>query len=251
MTAFFRGLGDFVIFSGQVLGRTFSARYSFRSLVEQMYRVGVESLTVVNLCAFFIGLVMVLQTAALLARLGAKTEVATIVTAAFVREIGPVFTAVMFCGRVGTGIAAEIGSMVVTEQVDAYRAFGADPIAKLATPRVLATFIMLPALTAIADLVGIFSGFLMGLVEFGIYGDVYLRHSLEALDRLDVIMSLTKGAVFGLTIGLIASYKGFRTRQATEAVGQSTTETMVACVLAVLVADVVLTRFFLLLGNGA
>ena len=249
MANFLTTIGDFAFFSADVLRRVFSCRYTWRSLVDQMYRVGVESLTVVNLCAFFIGLVMVLQSTFLLARFGAKEQVATIVTLSFVREIGPVFTAIMFSGRVGTGIAAELGSMVVTEQIDAYRAFGSDPVARLATPRVLATTLMLPALTAIANLVGVFSGFLLSVLQSRIFGHLYIKNSILALDGLDVVSSLGKAVTFGLIIGLISTYKGFRTRKATEAVGESTTETMVACVLAVLVSDFFLTKFFLTLGN--
>ncbi|MEM7230798.1 MAG: ABC transporter permease [Planctomycetota bacterium] len=246
----FESLGEFVLYSCRVLSRAMSGRGgSTRSLVEQMHRVGVESLVVVILCAFSIGLVMVLQSAHLLARYGAKAQVATLMSAAFVREIGPVFTAIMFSGRVGTGIAAEIGSMVVTEQVDAYRSFGTDPIGHLAAPRVLASFIMLPALTVVADVVGIFSGFLMGLVQIDVPGHIYIDNSLSALRGLDVISSVTKGAVFGLVVGLVATFIGLRTRRATEAVGESTTRTMVVCVLAVLLVDVLLTKIFLSFGD--
>ena len=137
MKIFLTSVGNFGIFSGSVFTRISRKKVRFGELIRQMYRVGVDSLSVVDLCALFIGLVLVLQTSSLLARFGAEGQVATIVGAAFVREIGPVFAAIMFAGRVGTGVAAEIGSMVVTEQVDAYRAFGRDPVAKLALPRVL------------------------------------------------------------------------------------------------------------------
>lgn len=247
MKSFFSELGQFVRYSLGVIGRCFSGGYSLRALKDQMYRIGVESLTVVNLCSFFIGMVLVIQTAAELARFGAKTEVSSIISAAFVREIGPVFAAIMFTGRIGTGIAAEIGSMVVTEQIDAYRVFGADPVARLAVPRVLATVLMLPALTVIASVVGIFSGFLLAVFYMKVSGSLYLNSGLESIYTLDVVACVTKGAVFGLLIGLIATYTGFRTRRATEAVGVSTTTTMVQGVLAVLVVDLMLTQFFLLL----
>ena len=134
MKPFLISVGDFGIFSGGVFKRIAVRKTFSGELLRQMYRVGVNSLSVVDLCAFFIGLVLVLQTSSLLARFGAEGQVATIVGAAFVREIGPVFAAIMFAGRVGTGVAAEISSMVVTEQVDAYRAFGIDPVSKLALP---------------------------------------------------------------------------------------------------------------------
>jgi phospholipid/cholesterol/gamma-HCH transport system permease protein len=245
MRNFFSTLGDFVKFSGEVIRKIFTRRYTTSACVTQMHRIGVESLTVVNLCVFFIGLVLVLQTAAELARFGAKVEVSSIICASFVREIGPVFAAIMFTGRSGTSIAAELGSMVVTEQIDAYRMFGADPIAKLAVPRVLATTLMLPALTVIACVVGIFSGFLLSIVHLGVPGSLYLHYGLENVTRVDVAACITKGTIFGLLIGLIATCVGFRTAQATAAVGVSTTRTMVAGVLAILIADLILTKFFL------
>jgi phospholipid/cholesterol/gamma-HCH transport system permease protein len=254
MRALLVSVGDFGIFSAAVLRRvasrrTFVHRGGFHDLVAQMHRVGVESLTVVNLCALFIGFVLVLQTAYLLSKFAAQGEVGMIVSAAFVREIGPVFAAIMFAGRVGTGIAAEIGSMVVTEQVDAYQAFGVDPLRRLAAPRVLATALMLPALTAIAVLVGIFAGYLLAITELDMSGAVYLEKSKQALEQIDLVESLIKSAVFGLLIGLVATYCGFRTARATEEVGASTTRSMVASVLGVLIADFVLTKFFLTIAD--
>lgn len=248
MKLFLISVGDFGIFSGGVFKRISFRKVGSGELLKQMYQVGVNSLSVVDLCAFFIGLVLVLQTSSLLARFGAEGQVATIVGAAFVREIGPVFAAIMFAGRVGTGVAAEISSMVVTEQVDAYRAFGLDPIAKLALPRVLATALMLPALTAISCLVGISGGFLLAYAESGVPAPVYVAKCLDALTPIDIVASLTKGAVFGILIGLISTYCGFSTARTTEGVGESTTRAMVTSVLVVLIADLVLTKFFMLLA---
>jgi phospholipid/cholesterol/gamma-HCH transport system permease protein len=246
-------LGDFTLFSGSVLKRVFSRQYSLGGLLEQMRRIGVESLTVVNLCALFIGLVLVLQTYHQLARFGATAQVAAIIGVAFVREIGPVFAAVMFAGRVGTAIAAELGSMVVTEQIDAYRSFGLDPLAKLAAPRVLAAALMLPCLTVIADLIGVFSAYLLSILQFGIPSGVFLSKTLNALTPMDVLASVTKGLVFGVLIGLIAVHAGLRARRTTEAVGQATTTAMVTSVLAVLGVDFVIAKVFLALeelGRG-
>ncbi|MBI4604099.1 MAG: ABC transporter permease [Planctomycetes bacterium] len=250
MKSFFSSLGELFVYAAVVARRVFSRRYSWGSLVHQMHRIGVESLTVVNLCAFFIGLVLVVQTQSMLKRFGAETQVSKVVTASFVREIGPVFAAIMFTGRSGTGIAAELGSMVVTEQIDAYRVFGVDPVARLAVPRILATVLMLPALTVIANVVGIFSGFL--IVVFGLHesGTMYLRNASEILAPLDIVCCIVKGLVFGFTIGLVATHIGFKTERATEAVGTSTTRTMVQGVLAILIVDLVITKGFLLLGEA-
>jgi len=245
----FCAFGEFFCYSFDVARKFFSRRYSLAACTSQMYRVGVESLSVVNLCAFFIGLVLVVQTASMLARFGAKTQVSMIISASFVREIGPVFAAIMFTGRIGTGIAAEIGSMVVTEQIDAYRTFGADPVAKLAVPRVLATTFMLPALTLISSIIGIFSGYLVGVFFMGMEANVYIRNTLNTLTRVDVISCVVKGCVFGLMVGLISTHAGFRTGRATEAVGVSTTRTMVEGVLSILIVDLILTKFFLIVGG--
>jgi phospholipid/cholesterol/gamma-HCH transport system permease protein len=247
MSTFFTSLGEFCEFSGQVLRRVFSRRYTFRTLTGEMHRIGVESLTVVNLCSFFIGLVMVIQMQSMLKRYGAESQVGKVLTASFVLEIGPVFAAIMFTGRIGTGIAAELGSMVVTEQIDAYRVFGADPIGRLAVPKVLATTLMLPALTVIANVVGIFSGFLLVVFQQGEPGRLYVADSLAILGHLDVICCIVKGIVFGLVVGLIATHSGFKTARATSAVGLSATRTMVQGVLAILITDLVLTKIFLIL----
>jgi phospholipid/cholesterol/gamma-HCH transport system permease protein len=250
MVSLISELGAFARYSGQVLKRIARGGYTFRHLLDQMHRIGVESLTVVNLCAFFIGLVMVVQTAAMLARFGAKQQLSGIISASFVREIGPVFAAIMFTGRIGTGIAAEIGSMVVTEQVDAYRVFGADPLSRIAAPRVLATVLMLPALTVVASLIGIISGFLMAVLEQEPGRQLYMENALSALSVTDVSGCLLKGACFGLLVGLVATYLGFRTPRATEAVGISATNTMVHGVLGILVVDLILTKLLLLFGDG-
>jgi phospholipid/cholesterol/gamma-HCH transport system permease protein len=250
MKSFFSSLGAFAFYCVRVLRRVCSGGYGTRAVTHQMHRIGVESLSVVNLCAFAIGLVLVVQTSALLARFSAQAEMPTIIGVSFVREIGPIFAAIMFCGRVGTGIAAEIGSMVVTEQIDAYRAFGADPLTKLAVPRVLAMTVMLPALTIIACVVGISSGYFVTLLHReSISGFLYVEHSLSQLSRVDILGVLLKGASFGAAIGLIATYIGFRTPPATEAVGIAATNTMVRSVLAVLVLDIILTQALLLAGG--
>ena len=249
MRELFETLGDFSRYSLGIVRRIFGPNYLFSALTRQMHRIGVESLTVVNLCAFFIGLVLVIQTTALLARFDAKTEVSTILSASFIREIGPVFAAIMFAGRIGTGIAAEIGSMVVTEQIDAYRAFGADPLARLGAPRVLATALLLPALPIIACVVGVFSGFLVVVFQLGVSKENFVAKAVAALGTIDLVACVVKAGVFGLMIGLIATYTGFRTSRETEAVGLATTATMVRCVLTILFTDLFLTKLFLNLGG--
>lgn len=238
-------LGDFGQFSGEVLRAIFRRRFTGRSVLRQMDRVGVESLTVVNLCAFFIGLVMVIQMASLLKRFNAETEVSTVIGLSFVREIGPVFAAIMFTGRIGTAIAAELASMLASEQIDALRVMGANPISRLVAPRVLASVLMLPALTIVADLVGIFSGYVAAAFAIGMTPGEYLNKTLMNLLPSDIGLSMVKAVCFGLFIGLISTYMGLRSGRSTEAVGTATTGTMVNGVLGILFMDFLLTKVFL------
>jgi phospholipid/cholesterol/gamma-HCH transport system permease protein len=238
-------LGDFGLFAGDVFKAVLSRRFSLRSFLRQMDRVGVESLTVVNLCSFFIGMVLVVQIVHLLVRFGAKAEVSSVIGLSFVREIGPVFAAIMFTGRIGTGIAAELGSMQATEQVDALRVMGVDPMARLVAPRVLASVAMLPALTAIATLVGMWAGWLAAFFTIQLGPVQFLNKALARLEPLDITSSMVKAVSFGLIVGLIATYMGMRSQRNTEAVGTATTRTMVAGVLAILMVDFVLTKLFL------
>jgi phospholipid/cholesterol/gamma-HCH transport system permease protein len=242
-------LGDFWLFTRGVFRAIVLKRFPLAAFLRQMDRVGVESLTVVNLCSFFIGMVLVAQIAALLARFGAKTEVSSIIGLSFVREIGPVFAAIMFTGRIGTGIAAELGSMQATEQIYALRVMGADPVARLVAPRVLASLVMLPVLTAIADLVGIFSGYLAAIFSVQVGPAQFLNKALGKLVALDVVSSMVKALCFGIIIGLIATYMGLKAERSTEAVGAATTRTMVGGVLGILFVDFILTKLFLGLSS--
>ncbi len=241
----FARLGDFFQFCGSTFRAAVTRRLSGRGFIRQMDRVGVESLTVINLCSFFISLVLVVQIAAILSRFGAKTEVSSVIGVSFVREIGPVFAAIMFTGRIGTGMAAELASMLATEQIDALRVMGANPMSLLVVPRVLASVVMLPALTAVANLVGIFSGYLGAMFTVGMGPAEFTHKALEKLDRLDITASLVKPLCFGLLIGLVATYMGMRSEGTTEAVGKATTRTMVVGVLGILAIDFVLTKIFL------
>ena len=241
----FAPLGDFLQFCGSAFKAATTRRLSARGFIRQMDRVGVESLSVINLCAFFISLVLVIQMVNMLSRFGAKTEVSSLIGVSFVREIGPVFAAIMFTGRIGTGMAAELASMLATEQIDALRVMGANPMSLLVVPRVLASVVMLPALTAVANLVGIFSGYLGAMFTVGISPGEFARKALEKLDRVDITASIVKPLCFGLLIGLVATYMGLRSEGTTESVGKATTRTMVVGVLGILGADFVLTKIFL------
>lgn len=221
----------------------------FRDVLGQMSRIGVDSLTIVNVCAIFTAIVLTLQTAYELMRFGAHLYISRIVGVAFLREIGPVFTALMIAGRIGSGIAAELGSMQVTEQVDALRAMGADPFRRLVAPRVLGTLLMVPALTLITNVLGIAAGLVTARLGLGVTPAEYMSTCLNALIPLDLLSGLLKGACFGLLIGMIATFVGLETERATEAVGSSTTKAMVMCAYAILIGDFVLTKMIFLLAD--
>lgn len=244
----FISLGDFGVFAWRALKTCVCKPPRLREVLRQMDRIGVDSLTIVNVCAIFTGIVMTLQTAIELVRFGAHIYISRIVGLAFLRELGPVFTALMVSGRVGSGIAAELGSMQVTEQVDALRAMGADPMRHLVAPRLIATVIMVPCLTLIADLLGIASGLMTAYLALGIGPSQYIGACLEAMVPLDLLAGLSKSVLFGLLIGLVSTYIGLATERATEAVGRSTTKAMVSCAYAILIADFMLTKIFFLLA---
>ncbi len=240
-------LGLFGIFTWRTARCLVRGGIPLHHVLRQMSRVGVESLTIVNVCAIFTSIVLTLQTAYELMRFGAHHYISRIVGIAFLREIGPVFTALMIAGRIGSGIAAELGSMQVTEQVDALRAMGADPFRHLVLPRVIATTIMVPALTLITDALGIAAGMLTSQVALGVAPARYLSTCVEVLQPLDLISGVGKGLCFGLLIGLVATFVGLQTERATEAVGRSTTRAMVTCAYAILIGDFLLTKTFFLL----
>lgn len=221
---------------------------SVRDLCKQIVWIGVNSLPIVLLTAIFSGMVLALQTAYGLHRFGAKNYVGNVVGLALVRELGPVLTAIMLAGRVGAGIAAEIASMVVTEQVDAIRCLGANPIRKLVTPRLLAGTISMPLLVGVANIVGIYGGLLVAVYELNISAYTYYRSYLYAVLIHDVVDGLIKSAVFGFLVVSIACYKGLKCRGGTEGVGLTTTSAVVTGSITVFVSNFFLTKLLILLN---
>ena len=214
-------------------------------IVEQLDQVGVRSLSIVNLTALFMGMVLALQLGNFLARFGAQIFVSRVVGVSLLRELSPVLTALMVGGRVGAGITAELGAMSVTEQIDAIRSLGADPVRKLVVPRVIALLIMLPLLTAIADAVGLAGGCLIAVTELGSTVEFYRTTLVQALGFSDFFSGLGKAVFFAYFIGIIACYNGMRVRGGADGVGRATTATVVGASVAVLVADFFLSKIFL------
>jgi phospholipid/cholesterol/gamma-HCH transport system permease protein len=214
-------------------------------ILEQLYQIGVRSLSIVNLTAVFMGMVLALQMGNFLAKFGAQIFVSRIVGVSLLRELAPVLTALMVGGRVGAGITAELGTMSVTEQIDAVRALGADPVRKLVVPRMIALMIMLPLLTVIADAVGVAGGCLISVAELGLSIEFYTRTLLQALTFSDFLSGVGKAAFFAYFIGIIACHNGLMVRGGADGVGRATTATVVAASVAVLVADFFLSKLFL------
>ncbi|MFN3466869.1 MAG: MlaE family ABC transporter permease [Candidatus Brocadiales bacterium] len=215
-------------------------------VLQEADNIGTKSLFLVNTIALFSGMVLALQGVYTMRRYGAELYVGSLVSLTLVRELGPVLTAIMVGGRAGSGMAAEIGSMQVTEQIDAMRALGANPVKKLVTPRMLAAMITLPLLTVSADVVGIFGGLVIALIELPIDTNFYLNTIWTTVTINDFLSGIGKTIFFGFLIALFGCYYGLYTKGGTTGVGRSTTMTVVTVSIAVLISDFFLTKIFLL-----
>jgi phospholipid/cholesterol/gamma-HCH transport system permease protein len=218
--------------------------YALRGFVAQLDHIAVRSVSIVAVAGLFVGLVLALQTAYGLARFGAKGTVGIIVGLSMVRELGPVVTAVLVGGRVGSGFTAELGSMKVTEQIDAMRALGVNHIQRLVVPRVLGTMLALPVLTLIASTLGVFGGMVISHYEFNVDYHTYFTSLTNYIRIADMLDGLSKTVVFGLLIAIIGCRNGLATRGGTEGLGRATTDTVVKAALAVFISDFFLTKFF-------
>jgi phospholipid/cholesterol/gamma-HCH transport system permease protein len=235
---------DFNSLAGRALRNVFRAPHYSDDIALQMDIIGVGSLPIVILTGFFSGLVITMQMSRALAQYGATDQVGQIVSITLVRELGPVLTALLVAGRNASGIASELGSMKVTEQIDAMRALGTDPVQKLVTPRMIATCVMLPMLTIIADFVGMFGGYVIAYFSLGITSSQYWTNAYQALAYNDVVQGLLKPFVFAFVISLVGCYYGLRTSGGTQGVGRSTTEAVVVASVWIFVITALLTRIF-------
>jgi phospholipid/cholesterol/gamma-HCH transport system permease protein len=218
-----------------------------RDVVEQFDAIGVGSLTVVLLTGAFTGAGLALQSGLTLDQFGARSMVGRLVSASMVKELGPVLTALMVTGRVGSGIAAELGSMVVTDQISALRALGTDPIRKLVLPRILAGLIMVPVLTAISIAVGMVGGAIVSITELKVAWSIYWNEVVAGLYTQDIWMGILKPFVLGFVIVSIGCHVGMRTRGGTQGVGRATTNAVVAGSVAVLAVDFFVTKILIVL----
>ena len=222
-------------------------RFPALETLRQVEAIGSRSMTIVLLTALFTGMVLALQTGFALARFGAKPYVGAVVGLSLVRELAPVLTALMVAGRVGAGIAAEIGSMAVTEQIDAIRSMGADPVQKLVLPRMIAATISLPLLTILAAVLGVIGGMLISASQFGITPSFYLQTIYANVTVNDFLSGIAKTFVFGWIIAMVGCYFGLQTTGGTVGVGRATTQAVVLASISVLISDFFLTMLLLLL----
>ncbi len=233
---------EYVQLCGTAIRFAFSRPFYRHDFVEQLDSIGMGSLTVVLLTGFFTGAVLALQSGMTLDQFGARPFVGRLISASMIKELGPVLTGLMLAGRVGSGIAAEIGSMVVTDQVSALRALGTDPIRKLVVPRILAGTLMAPVLTIVADTVGILGGWLIAVYQLRVASSLYWKSVTEALYIQDVWMGLLKPFVLGFVIVSIGCHVGLRTKGGTAGVGRATTNAVVASSVMVIAVDFFVTR---------
>ena len=236
------GLAELV---GEAILDCFSRPFYGTEVMRQMDELGVKSVAITGITALFTGMVLALQTAYSLEAFGGKMFVGRVVSLSLVRELGPVLTALMVGGRVGSGITAEIGSMTVTEQVDALRAMAISPSRRLVVPRVVAVVMMMPVLTAIADALGILGGLAIAVLELRMTFQDYFTSILQQLSISDISSGLSKTLFFGFEIAAIGCYNGLQVEGGAAAVGRATTRTVVLASISILVSDFFLTKLFL------
>lgn len=222
---------------------TFTPPVKFRSIFKQMEFVGVQSLFVVVLTGSFTGMVLALQSFNALKRFGAESLVGPTVALSMARELGPVLTGLMVTGRAGSAMATEIGTMRVTEQIDALVTMAVNPVKYLVVPRILAGIFMFPVLTVIADFVGVVGGYMVGVRLLGINAGVYIGRTVDFVHLEDIFSGLTKSIVFGLITTLVANYYGFYTTGGAEGVGRAATSSVVLASVLILVSDYIMSSF--------
>jgi phospholipid/cholesterol/gamma-HCH transport system permease protein len=247
VSRFLATIGGVVLLTAQCGRALFRRPFEVREVIRQIESLGLKSLSIAILTATFTGMVMCLQFNWGLARFGAKEFVGRVIGISIARELGPVLTALMVGGRIGSGMAAELGSMAVTEQIDAIRALGADPIKKLVLPRVLASIIVLPLLTVVADLVAFGGAAIVATMESGVTIEFFQQSAVQSMKLQDFTSGIGKTFVFGWIIAIIGCRNGMETAGGTEGVGQSTTRTVVTTSVLILASDYFLTKLFMML----
>ena len=240
---------DYADLSSRALANIVGGPHYFQDTLEQMDDVGVGSLPIILLSGFFIGAVMVLQTGAQFVRFGQTSLTGDVVSLALVRELGPAITGLLVAGRCSSGMASELGSMLVTEQVDAMRAMGTDPSRKLVTPRLIAALVTVPLLTTMMDFVGLLGGCVASVFSLRLDAVTFWRRSIQVLEFPDLMQGFSKAVAFAFILATVGCYKGLTVRGGTQGVGRATTQSVVISSVLIICADLFLTKLSLYLAN--
>jgi phospholipid/cholesterol/gamma-HCH transport system permease protein len=241
---FLAATGRIVVFAATALGSSVRPPFYPRLILRQMVDIGYYSLPVVGLTATFTGMVLALQTYTGFSRFAAENAVATVVVLSMTRELGPVIAGLMVAGRIGAAIAAEIGTMRVTDQIDALTTLSTNPYKYLVAPRLIAGLATLPMLVLVADVIGVFGGFLVGTYKLDFNAANYLARTIEYLQTMDVVSGLVKAGVFGFLVALMGCYHGYHSRGGAQGVGAATTYAVVSASILILVFNYVITEAF-------
>ncbi|SMF00382.1 phospholipid/cholesterol/gamma-HCH transport system permease protein [Tistlia consotensis] len=242
--AFLAVTGRLVMFASQALSHCFRPPFFGRLIVRQMIEIGYYSLPVVGLTAIFTGMVLALQSYTGFARFSAESAIPNVVVVSITRELGPVLASLMVAGRIGAAMAAEIGTMRVTEQIDALVTLATNPFKYLVAPRLIAGVVTLPMLVLVADIIGIFGGYLVSIYKLGFNPDTYIKNTLDFLIFQDVFSGLVKAAVFGFIITLMGCYHGYNSKGGAQGVGQATTNAVVSASILILSFNYIITELF-------
>ena len=242
--ALFAAIGRLSLFAMEATSHCARPPFYPRLVVRQMVEIGFYSLPVVGLTGLFAGMVLALQSYTGFSRFSAESTIPTVVVLSITRELGPVLAGLMVAGRVGAAMAAEIGTMRVTEQIDALTTLSTNPHKYLIVPRLIGGFLMLPFLVLITDIIGVGGGYLVCVFKLGFNPDVYITNTLEYLEVMDVVSGLVKAAVFGYLIALMGCYHGFHSRGGAQGVGKATTNAVVTGAILVLIFNYIITEAF-------
>jgi len=242
--SFVQNVGRFALFTGQAVSHVVRPPFYPRLIVRQMVEIGYYSLPVVGLTTIFTGMVLALQSHTGFARFSAESAVATVVVISITRELAPVLAGLMVAGRIGASMAAEIGTMRVTEQIDALSTLSTNPFKYLVVPRLIAGITMLPLLVLVGDIIGVFGGYLIGTTKLGFNPGVYIARTVDFLTVMDVVSGLVKAGVFGFVITLMGCYYGYHSRGGAQGVGTATTNAVVSASILILILNYVIAELF-------
>lgn len=241
---FLSATGRLAFFAGNAVINIFRPRFYLRNVLKQMMEIGYYSLPVVGLTAIFTGAVLALQSYSGFSRFSAESAIPNVVVLSICRELGPVLAGLMVAGRVGASMAAEIGTMRVTEQIDALTTLSTNPVRYLIVPRLVAAVLTLPCLVLIADIIGVYGGYLVSVHKLGFNAGTYMKNTVDFMEFMDVFSGLVKAAVFGFIIALMGCYNGFNSKGGAQGVGAATTNAVVSSSILILLFNYLITEMF-------